>query len=195
MRFSARAASGSATKSNVARLRMSNVPGRIRTSDRRIRNPMLYPTELRAHRKNHRISRKLLTASPIPRDRHLSFAHLSFEFSIRSAGFEPATLGFEDRCSIQAELRTRGCDHIRENESEKEGAKGQSGKGSILIVPEGLPNSIPHSELQVPRFSSRLFPLSHCPSAPLPLPLFPTTLPPHGSRNRRSPQRRQKHPL
>jgi hypothetical protein len=28
--------------------RLENTPGRIRTSDRRIRNPMLYPAELRA---------------------------------------------------------------------------------------------------------------------------------------------------
>ncbi len=29
---------------------MKNTPGRIRTCDLRIRNPLLYPTELRAHK-------------------------------------------------------------------------------------------------------------------------------------------------
>lgn len=29
--------------------RLQSTPGRIRTYDRRIRNPMLYPTELRGH--------------------------------------------------------------------------------------------------------------------------------------------------
>jgi hypothetical protein len=35
-------------KEEVAELAI-NTPGRIRTCDRRIRNPLLYPSELRAH--------------------------------------------------------------------------------------------------------------------------------------------------
>ena len=40
---------------NFGILKKRNAPDWIRTSDRRIRNPLLYPTELQGHVKNHYI--------------------------------------------------------------------------------------------------------------------------------------------
>ena len=80
--------------------------GRIRTSDHQIRNPMLYPTELRAHGRSMGIRR---TAALFHFSRHAPTPCRCWRSCLGNtpAGFEPATLGFEDRCSIQAELRTR----------------------------------------------------------------------------------------
>ena len=62
-----------------------NTPGGIRTPDLLIRSQLLYPAELRTHggTKNRWI---LCADRPIP---------------IPQAGFEPATLGLEVRCSVQ----------------------------------------------------------------------------------------------
>ena len=66
---------------------MKNTPGRIRTCDRRIRNPLLYPAELRAH-----------SAAPGPVRSSPGWRLPAVE--LRPAGFEPAACGLGNRRSI-----------------------------------------------------------------------------------------------
>jgi hypothetical protein len=75
-------------KKNSFHVERVNTPGRIRTCDRRIRNPLLYPTELRAQ-----LAQPAGVAFPV---RLAS----SQSIELRPAGLEPATCGLGNRRSI-----------------------------------------------------------------------------------------------
>ncbi len=109
------------------RIEASGTPERSRTSNLRIRSPLLYPIELRAHISAHRLEHKffyyhglsyhmgwmtgLEPATPratIWCSNHLSYTHHLWKktiFMVGAEGFEPPTPWSQTRCANQTALR------------------------------------------------------------------------------------------
>jgi hypothetical protein len=75
-------------------------PGRSRTSDLLVRSQLLYPAELRAHIAWGCNSLKILEFAPQSKRRQNQRNEV-WRGVVRPEGFEPPTLWFEAKCSIQ----------------------------------------------------------------------------------------------